>query len=92
MLTEEQRAQLEALGMEWEKEGTILWNRKFILAKAYYEQNGNLDMPVSYCVEGIKLGRWISNIRTKRKNPGSSGMVLDEERIRQLDSIGMNWK
>jgi len=40
----------------------------------------------------VKLGRWISNIRAKRKHPEGSGMVLDEQRIRQLDSIGMDWK
>ena len=84
--------QLNALGMEWEKERLTLWNMKFELAREYYEQHGNLDVPVAYCVEGVKLGRWISNIRFKRRNPESSGMVLDEERIRQLDSIGMKWK
>lgn len=26
------------------------------------------------------------------KNPDSSGMILDENRISMLDSIGMNWK
>ena len=67
-------------------------NRKFELAKAYYEKNGNLDVPVSYSTDGVKLGRWISNIRCKRKNPKASGMVLDTERIARLDSIGMNWK
>ena len=49
-------------------------------------------MPVSYCVDGVKLGRWISNVRSKRKHPGASGMVLDEDRIRLLDRIGMDWK
>ena len=39
-----------------------------------------------------KLGRWISNVRSKRKHPGASGMVLDEDRIRLLDRIGMDWK
>lgn len=62
------------------------------LRKPYYEKNGNLDVPVSYSTDGVKLGRWISNIRCKRKNPNASGMVLDTERIARLDSIGMNWK
>lgn len=51
-----------------------------------------MDVPVSYSTDGVKLGRWISNIRCKRKNPKASGMVLDTERIARLDSIGMNWK
>lgn len=107
VLSQKQQRKLEELGMIWdkdsegkkssdvpeeEKKNTRLWNTKFQLAKEYYEQHGNLDIPVAYCVDGIKLGRWISNIRVKRRRPGSSGMVLDEGRIRQLDSIGMNWK
>ena len=32
------------------------------------------------------------NIRSKRKHPGSNGMALSQDRIRQLDNIGMNWK
>ncbi len=91
-LSAEQIAQLNELGMEWDKKSTVLWNTKFELAREYYEQHGNLEIPVTYCVQGIKLGRWISNIRSKRKNPQSSGMLLDERRIQELDSIGMNWK
>lgn len=91
-LTENHRRQLEELGMELEKENQIQWRMKFELAKEYYEQHGNLEIPVAYCVNGVRLGRWISNIRAKRKNPKASGIVLDERRIRELDSIGMDWK
>ena len=91
-LSREQLRQLNELGITWEKNNVMLWNTKFELAREYYEEHGNLDVPVAYCVEGVKLGRWISNIRVKRRNPKSSGMILDESRIRQLDSIGMNWK
>lgn len=40
-----------------------------------------------FTVDGVKLGKWISNIRSKRKHPGSNNMILDEERIRMLDEI-----
>lgn len=91
-LTEEQRQRLAGIGFSLEKKSARQWNEKYELAKTYYETHGDLNVPVSYCVNGIRLGRWISNIRTKRKNPGASGMVLDEIRIQRLDSIGMNWK
>lgn len=91
-LSDEQISQLNALGMEWENPYVTLWNQKYDLAKAYYEEHGDLEIPVAYCVDGHKLGRWISTIRTKRKKPQSSGMVLDEARIRALDSIGMRWE
>lgn len=91
-ITDEQLKRLQSIGYRSESKTTIQWNRKFELAKTYYEKNGNLDVPVSYSTDGVKLGRWISNIRCKRKNPNASGMVLDTERIARLDSIGMNWK
>ena len=91
-MTDEQLQRLQSIGYRPESKTTIQWNRKFELAKTYYEKNGNLDVPVSYSTDGVKLGRWISNIRCKRKNPKASGMVLDTERIARLDSIGMNWK
>ena len=78
--------------LDTEKKSVRQWNMKFELAKEYYEEHGNLDVPVGYCVNGVKLGRWISNIRGTRRKPENSHLVLDEDRIRQLDSIGMNWK
>ncbi len=91
-LTEDQRRRLDELGMEWENPYTVMWNQKFSMAKAYFDEHGDLEIPVSYCVEDVKLGKWISAIRTKRKKPGSSGFRLDEARIRALDSIGMRWE
>ncbi|WP_334296157.1 helicase associated domain-containing protein [Agathobacter rectalis] len=67
-MTDEQLQRLQSIGYRSESKTAIQWNRKFELAKAYYEKNGNLDVPVSYSTDGVKLGRWISNIRCKRKN------------------------
>ena len=91
-LEERQLERLRKIGFKTEKKTVRQWNEKYALAKNYYEEYGNLNVPVSYSVNGVKLGRWISNIRAKRKHPEGSGMVLDEHRIRQLDSIGMDWK
>ena len=91
-LTKEQKKRLQSIGLEMDTRPEQQWNMKYNLAKEYYEQHGNLNVPVSYAVNGIRLGRWLSNIRSKRKHPESSGMVLDDRRIRQLDGIGMDWK
>ena len=91
-LTDEQLERLKNIGFQSEKKTARQWNEKFALAESYYKQYGNLNMPLSYSINGVKLGKWISNIRSKRKHPGSSGMVLDDDRIRRLDSIGMDWK
>ena len=91
-LSEEQLTRLKKIGFQTEKKTARQWNEKYELAKEYYELNGNLNIPLSYSVNGVKLGRWISNIRSKRKHPQSNGMALNDERIRQLDVIGMDWK
>lgn len=91
-LSDEQRKQLRSIGLQDESKPEQQWNMKYDLARAYYEEHGNLNVPAAYAVDGVKLGRWIANIRAKRKHPESSGMVLDDTRIRQMDLIGMNWK
>lgn len=91
-LSDEQMDKLRAIGYKQENKTTRQWNQKFELARNYFNDHGDLNIPVAYCVDGVRLGRWISNIRTKRKNPDSSGMVLDESRIRMLDGIGMDWR
>lgn len=69
-----------------------MWNHNYELTKKYYEEHGDLNVPVTYTVDGVKLRRWISNVCCKRKNPKASGMALNDERIKRLDSIVMNWK
>lgn len=91
-LSDEQRKQLRSIGLQDESKSEQQWNMKYDLARAYYEEHGNLNVPAAYAVDGVKLGRWIANIQAKRKHPESSGMVLDDTRIRQMDLIGMDWK
>lgn len=91
ILTENQIQLLDALGMRWESMSDRSWERFFASAKAYYKQNGNLKVNTRYeTPDGLKLGNWISNVRTYRKNGIKSG-YLTEERIRALDEIGMQW-
>ncbi len=63
-----------------------LWLEKYSLAKQYYEEHGNLLIPQSYTVNGIKLGTWIN---TQRKF--YTRKTLSEERIKLLEHIGMTW-
>lgn len=91
MLTEEQVLEFENMGMSWDSAYDSKWEEKFQLARKYYEEHGNLEVPANYEVGGVKLGRWISSLRSGRERPGSSNYKLDEERIRRLDSIGMRW-
>lgn len=91
-LTGTQIQRLNAIGMEWNTSYEKIWAEKYALARKYYENHGDLNVPAGYCEDGVKLGKWLCTIRLKRKNPASSGVRLDEERIRELDAIGMVWE
>ena len=60
---------LEEIGMVWENGAS--WERRFALAKEYYEEHGNLKMPADYVVEGIWLERWLREQKEK--------LAIDEE-------------
>ena len=86
-LTEDQIQRLDAIVMLWADKYSRAWDSAYREAKAYYEEHGNLDVPLAYITDsGFKLGRWISNRRVKGKEAHS------KERQQQLDSIGMIWK
>lgn len=92
ILTEERIDKLNAIGMVWESHRDMLWQRYFDAATEYSKIYGNLDIPALYITDdGLKLGNWIANLRTSRKN-GFDSKYLTSERIKALDEIGMIWK
>ena len=84
-LSEEKIKLLEDINMVWDVNYAD-WKSYYILAKKYYEEHGNLLIPVIYNMNGRNLGRWI---RTQRKNYKDS--ILSEEKIKLLEDIGMIW-
>lgn len=90
-LTETQTEKLEAIGIVWKNKYEDGWDRKYKAAKEYYEEHGHLNISPTYKIDGIDLGRWVSTIRLKMKNPQASNLVLSKERIRQMDEIGIVW-
>lgn len=90
-LGEDRIKKLEAIGMVWDSIRDISWQRYYELAKAYYEEHGDLNVPCDYKkVNGIDLAAWIRRIRTYRKN-GIQTNYLTEERVAELDKMGMIW-
>ena len=77
---------LEKIGMKWNIRNNLPWEKNYELAKIYYEKNGNLLIPQSYEVDGVKLGVWINYQRVCYKNN-----KLDIEKVKKLESIGMLW-
>ena len=86
-LTEQQIARLDSIGMEWGNRNDAAWERGLEEARKFLEQFGDLQVPAKYKTkDDYPLGKWINNAR-KRRNDGK----LTEERIRQLDQMGMIW-
>lgn len=91
ILTESQIERLDGIGMVWETRSEAAWNRSFAAAKAYYEQHGDLLVPMRYKTEdGFALGRWLNNLRQGQKD--GEHTALTPERKAQLDAIGMVWE
>ena len=97
-ITKEQIKLLENIGMRFEiNYYEEEWNKKYELAKAYYEHHGNLEIPhkfkttngYEYDENGIALGIWIANQRQAYIGKGSS--KITEEQIKLLENIGMKW-
>ena len=90
-LDEHRIKKLENIGMVWNSTRDLSWERNYNAAQTYFESNGNLYVPVDYITDdGIKLGVWLSNLRTYRKNDNHKAM-LTHERIKKLEAIGMIW-
>ena len=83
----EQLEKLESIGLRY---GTSLydeqWNERYEMAKAYYEEHGDLDIPKDYYVGEIQLGDWIR----KQRQINHAGK-LPQERYVLLSEIGMDW-
>ena len=85
-LTKEQIARLDSIGMVWKTKPEQKWDQGYAEARAYYEANGNLNVPASYVSPtGYKLGGWIVDQREKGKEK------CKPERREKLEEIGMVW-
>ena len=90
-LTQVQIDKLNAIGMRWESASDVAWEKYYAAAERYYQANGNLKPTATYIDDqGVDLGRWLSMLRTFRKN-GIRSNILTTERITELDKIGMIW-
>jgi hypothetical protein len=88
-LNTERIGRLDEIGMVWAADDA--WEKRYLLAKRYYEAHGDLNIPQNYVVnDNIWLGKWLYLQRqTGRGNiPGEK---LTEEQVRKLDAIGMKW-
>lgn len=85
-LTIEEITKLKKIGMRFEKyKIDINWDEFFSIAKKYYINNNNLNIPSTYITEdGHKLGSWIARQRYNKNN-------LTKAKKELLLSIGMDF-
>ncbi|MBQ9182123.1 MAG: helicase associated domain-containing protein [Bacilli bacterium] len=62
------------------------WEERYVLAKKYYEEHGDLLIPNNYTINGINLGAWIISQR-RIKLLGK----LSQNRINNLILVDMVW-
>lgn len=86
-LTKEQIEKLNSIGMIWNAL-EYEWNRNYKIAKNYFLNNGNLNIPKRYVTkEGENIGYWIQRQRLKYLRN-----QLEKEKIEKLNKIGIIWK
>lgn len=89
-LTPERIKLLDEIGMIWDVPDH-LWQQYYAACTVYYKEHGNLDIPLPYVTaDGIRLGKWIHNIRSVRKTANRS-YTLSSEQIKALDELDMLW-
>ena len=88
-ISAEKQRQLDDIGMVWQKPDS--WEVRYALAKAYYEEHGNLNIPVKYKADGVWLSKWINEQR-QIYTGNRKDKVLTKEQVKRLEAIGMNWQ
>ncbi len=70
---------------------TASWDLMYDAAKAYYHENGDLDVPKRYVTpEGFTLGSWLNTQRLV--HDGKTNGILTDVQIAKLNEIGMRWE
>lgn len=88
-LSKDRIEKLEELKIKWNYLEES-WNDNYQLAKEYYKEHGNLEVPNDYIVNGVRLRLWVYNQRNLLNNAKE---VTDEvkRKIKLFNEIGMRW-
>lgn len=78
-LKEERIAQMDEIGMVWNI-FDAKWEKAYALAAAYYEENGNLNIPRSYVTAAGTVGRKPAMGVPERKTDGRTSRAAEQNR------------
>ena len=82
-LSQEQEARLEAIGMVWRIRDAH-WERMYQGAREYAREQGHLEVPKGYLVDGHDLAQWLAGCRARAAS-------LPPERRKRLEEIGLSF-
>ena len=87
---------LNELGMTWEIKNVLSFDDYYLLLKDYYKEYGDINVPKDYEINGIKLGRWLGNLRDayndRDKKTHTITRVITQEEIDKLNELGVVWR
>ena len=87
IITEEQFALMNAIGMNWKTKYEQQWERKLSILKEYIARMGDVEVPSTACAEGIQIGRWLREQKRKFMNG-----KLNKDRVNKLQALGIDLK
>lgn len=65
------------------------WFKMFRLAETFYKEKGHLRMPNNYLIEGVDVGKWLRNLKSRYLGYGKSKIFPYQ--VEALESIGIEW-
>ena len=65
-LSDEQQKMLEDIGFNWISRSAAVWEANYRRLVKYKKQYGDVNVPISYVTEGVRLGRWLSRQKAER--------------------------
>ena len=81
-LSDEQQKMLADIGFNWISRSAAVWEANYRRLVKYKNQYGDVNVPISYVIEGVRLGRWLSRQRDERDK-------LSESQQKMLMSLGV---
>ncbi len=87
VMDDKRRASLEALpGWSWNLADDV-WNRNFAALQSFVSRTGHTNVPFAHIENEVRLGRWVTNIRSKK----AKGLLSDEHCSRLEGIPGWTW-
>jgi len=94
-MTEDRIRELESIGFDWGTSKTdvaSIWSVRIQEIREFKEQFGHCLVPVKYSANP-KLRNWVSTQRQSyRSHQEGKPTPMTEDRIRELESIGFDWR